>query len=143
MIFSSSGSIAGTFTPTSEINRRYFVHRPKPVKAGLNHAPKILSGDHHANTIQAAIVPIVDIRMLSKVYKGQPLMIIEQKVGKLIQPGYGLLCHQGMIVECYLKRCPPVIKPGRLQIGLSHGMEHGADPTAPVFNHLHILHHAH
>jgi hypothetical protein len=68
-------------------------------KAGLNHAPKILSGNHNIDTIQAAVVPIVDMGMLSQVYQGQPLLVIERKVGKLIQPGYGYWCHQGMIVE--------------------------------------------
>jgi hypothetical protein len=46
-------------------------------KARLNHSPKVLSGSHHVDTIQAAIVSIVDIRMLSKVYQGQSLMIVE------------------------------------------------------------------
>ncbi len=37
-----------------------------------------------------------------------------------------------MIVECHFERCPAVIKPGRLQVGIPHGLKHGADAAAPV-----------
>ena len=39
-------------------------------KASLNHTPKILSGNHHVDTIEAAVIPIVDMGMLTQVNQG-------------------------------------------------------------------------
>ena len=67
-----AGSYQGILRPPAE--SRLFQ------KARLNHSAKILAGSRHAYTIQAAVITVIDVRMLPQVYEGQTLVIVQRQL---------------------------------------------------------------
>src|SRR5689334_15439406 len=95
------------------------------------------------NVVKALVVLVRHLIVISQVGKSQPLMVVEWLKRELVEPGYRLRTHQGVVMEGDPERRSLILKVRRSQVSSPHGFDHRPNATAPVFYEMQILQQPH